>query len=149
MKCFNSLLISFWVYPILIFFVFILGIAHSIIRLSLLNWIYTSQTLIAYDSAPLTSLVAQTVKHLPTMWEAWVWSLGWENPLEKKGYPLQYFGLDNSMDYIVYLVAKSSPSNSPGQNTGIGSLSLLQGIFPTQVSHIAGEVFTSLAAREA
>ena len=26
----------------------------------------------------------------------------------------------------------SSPSNSPGQNTGVGSLSLLQGIFPTQ-----------------
>ena len=25
-----------------------------------------------------------------------------------------------------------SPSNSPGQNTGVGSLSLLQGIFPTQ-----------------
>ena len=27
-----------------------------------------------------------------------------------------------------------SPWNSPGQNTGIGSLSLLQGIFPTQRS---------------
>ena len=26
----------------------------------------------------------------------------------------------------------SSPRNSPGQNTGVGSLSLLQGIFPTQ-----------------
>ena len=26
-----------------------------------------------------------------------------------------------------------SPWNSPGQNTGVGSLSLLQGIFPTQV----------------
>ena len=25
-----------------------------------------------------------------------------------------------------------SPLNSPGQNTGLGSLSLLQGIFPTQ-----------------
>ena len=25
-----------------------------------------------------------------------------------------------------------SPLNSPGQNTGVGSLSLLQGIFPTQ-----------------
>ena len=22
-------------------------------------------------------------KNLPTMWETWVWSLGWENPLEK------------------------------------------------------------------
>ena len=30
----------------------------------------------------LTSLVAQTVKHLPTMQEAWVQSLGWEDPLE-------------------------------------------------------------------
>ena len=28
-----------------------------------------------------------------------------------------------------------SPWNSPGQNTGVGSLSLLQGIFPTQVSN--------------
>ena len=29
------------------------------------------------------SLVVQLVKHLPAMWEAWVWSLGWEDPLEK------------------------------------------------------------------
>ena len=42
---------------------------------------------------------------------------------------------------------------SPGQNTEMGSLSLLQGIFPTQgsnpLSHIAGEFFTSWATREA
>ena len=31
-----------------------------------------------------TSLVAQTVKHLSTMWETWVRSLGWEDPLEKE-----------------------------------------------------------------
>ena len=40
-----------------------------------------------------------------------------------------------------------SPWNSPGQNTGVGSLSLLQGIFPdqgsNQVSRIAGGFFTS------
>ena len=30
------------------------------------------------------SLVAQTVKHLPAMWETWVRSLGWEDPLEKE-----------------------------------------------------------------
>ena len=30
------------------------------------------------------SLVAQTVKHLPTMWETQVQSLGWEDPLEKE-----------------------------------------------------------------
>ena len=29
------------------------------------------------------SLVAQLVKNLPAMWETWVWSLGWEDALEK------------------------------------------------------------------
>ena len=29
------------------------------------------------------SLVAQLLKSLPTMWETWVRSLGWEDPLEK------------------------------------------------------------------
>ena len=24
------------------------------------------------------------VKTLPAMWETWVWSLGWEDPLEKE-----------------------------------------------------------------
>ena len=46
----------------------------------------------------------------------------------------------------------ASPWNSPGQNTGVGSLSLLQEIFPTQdqtqVSLIAGGFFTSWATRE-
>ena len=28
-------------------------------------------------------LMAQTVKNLPAMWEAWVQSLGWEDPLEE------------------------------------------------------------------
>ena len=31
----------------------------------------------------MTSLVAQMVKRLPTMWEAQVPSLGWEDTLEK------------------------------------------------------------------
>ena len=30
------------------------------------------------------SLVAQMIKRLPAMWETWVWSLGWEDPLEKE-----------------------------------------------------------------
>ena len=29
------------------------------------------------------SLVAQMVKNLPEMWETWVWSLGWEDPLQE------------------------------------------------------------------
>ena len=31
----------------------------------------------------LASLVAQTVKNPPVMWETWVQSLGWEDPLEE------------------------------------------------------------------
>ena len=31
-----------------------------------------------------TSLVAQKVKNRPAMQETWVWSLGWEDPLEKE-----------------------------------------------------------------
>ena len=30
-----------------------------------------------------TSLVAHLVKNLPTIWETWVASLGWEDPLRK------------------------------------------------------------------
>ena len=29
------------------------------------------------------SLIAQLIKNLPAMWETWVCSLGWEDPLEK------------------------------------------------------------------
>ena len=37
----------------------------------------------------MTSLVAQTVKHLPAMWETRVQSLGWEDLLEKeKDFPV-------------------------------------------------------------
>ena len=53
------------------------------------------------------------------MWETWVQSLDWEDPLGKgKGYPLQYSGLKNSMDCI-YLY-------SPGKKTGVDNHSLLQ-----------------------
>ena len=31
----------------------------------------------------METLVAQLVKNPPAMWETWVRSLGWENPLEK------------------------------------------------------------------
>ena len=30
------------------------------------------------------SLLAQRLKRLPAMWETWVRSLGWEDPLEKE-----------------------------------------------------------------
>ena len=44
-----------------------------------------------------------------------------------------------------------SPWNSPGQNTGVGSHSLLQGILPrgqTQISRTAGRFLPSWATRE-
>ena len=54
------------------------------------------------------SLVAQLVKDLSAMREMWVRSLVWEDPLrEGKDYPLQYSGLENSMDFMVRGVAKS------------------------------------------
>ena len=54
------------------------------------------------------SLMAQLVKNLLEMLETWVQSLGGEDPLEKgKAYPLQYSGLENSMDCRVRGVTKS------------------------------------------
>ena len=46
------------------------------------------------------SLVAWLVKNPPSMQETWVQSLGWEDSLEK-GYPLQYFSLENSMELCI------------------------------------------------
>ena len=54
------------------------------------------------------SLVAQLVKNLPAMRETWVQSLSWEDaPGERKGYLIQYSGLENYMDCRVYEIAKS------------------------------------------
>ena len=44
------------------------------------------------------SLLAKLVKNLPAMQETWVRSLGWEDPLEGNGNPLQYSCLENPMD---------------------------------------------------
>ena len=47
----------------------------------------------------------------------------------------------------------ATPWNSPGQNTGVGSLSLLQGIFPTQGSNLGllrcRQILHQLSHREA
>ena len=40
-----------------------------------------------------------------------------------------------SLSRVRLFATPCSPWNSPGQNTGVGSLSLLQGIFPTQASN--------------
>ena len=87
------------------------------------------------------SLVAQLVKK-PALqcgrpgFHPWVGKIPWRRerlptPIFRPG---EFHGLYSSW-------------NSPGQNTGVGSLSLLQGIFPTQGSnpglHTAGRFFTS------
>ena len=56
-----------------------------------------------------TFLVAQLVKNQPAMQVTLVRSLGWEDSPgeEGKGYPLQFSGLENSMDCIVHGVAKN------------------------------------------
>ena len=37
----------------------------------------------SYIMCELVFLVAQTVNNLPAVWETWVQSLGWEDPLEE------------------------------------------------------------------
>ena len=68
------------------------------------------------------SLVAQLLKNMFAVWEAWIQSLGWEDPLEKGKATFQYSGLENAMDCIVHGITKSrtrlsdfhSTSQSPG-----------------------------------
>ena len=69
-------------------------LAHGVTK----NWIPLTQRTITSPKAKeikakrnkwdlirlkVTSLVAQTVKRLPTMWETWIQFLGWEDLLEK------------------------------------------------------------------
>ena len=59
-------------------------------------------------------LVAQLVKNPPAIWETWLQSLGWEEPLEKgkAGYPLQYSGLEKSMDRGSWQAKSCKESNT-------------------------------------
>ena len=58
----------------------IYGVAQSQTQLKQLS----SSSSIFYGPTLTSSLVAQMIKHLPTMQESQVRSLGWEDPLEKK-----------------------------------------------------------------
>ena len=44
--------------------------------------LYSGYNILEYYTA--LSLVAQRLKRLPPMRETWIWSLGWEDPLEKE-----------------------------------------------------------------
>ena len=64
-------------------------------------------------SAPGALLLAQMVKNLPAMQEMRVWSLGWEDPLEKgMAYPLQYSSLENFMDRRAWWATVHGDANS-------------------------------------
>ena len=55
----------------------------------------------------MASPVAQLVKNPSAMWETWVQSLGWEDPLKVKATHSSNSGPENSMDCIVHGVTKS------------------------------------------
>ena len=44
--------------------------------------------------------MSQLVKNLPAMWETWVWSLGWEDPLEKGKATHSSILVQYSMDWL-------------------------------------------------
>ena len=70
----------------------------------------TFQASIFYQLNPQSSFHGGlVVKNPPAMQEMWVGSLGWEDPREKGTvYPLQYSGLENSMDCTVTWDGKES-----------------------------------------
>ena len=74
-------------------------LVHGIFQARVLEWVINLNK--------HAVLVAWRVKHLPAMWETqfnpWVWKI----PGEGNGNPLQYSGLENSMDFIVHGIAKS------------------------------------------
>ena len=57
-------------------FLLALGIGHILLLICLFCVYRLSSSIGA-------SLVAQMVKNLPAMWETWIGSLGWEDPLEE------------------------------------------------------------------
>ena len=72
---------------ILVFWMLSFKPTFSLSSFSFIKRLFSSSSLFArrvVSSAYRTSLVAQTVKHLPTMGETWAPSLGWEDPLENE-----------------------------------------------------------------
>ena len=56
-----------------------------IIKYTQINWKPWGKGQISnYDNLANSDGMAQSVKNLPAMQETWVWSLGWEDPLEKE-----------------------------------------------------------------
>ena len=60
-------------------------------NLNIIKPMYDNSMVNIVLSGERTSLVAQLVKNPPAMWETWIQSLGWEDPLEKKRLPTPVF----------------------------------------------------------
>ena len=73
------------------------------------------------------------VKNLSAMQETWVQSLGWEDPWRKEWLPTPVFLTEEVQEEPGRL--QSMGSQRTDKNTGVGSHSLLQGIFLTQGSN--------------
>ena len=72
--------------------------------------------------------MAQRLKCLPALRETWVRSLGWEDSPEKE--------MATHSSILAWRIPWTIQSMEfSRQNTGVGSLSLLQGIFPAQGSN--------------
>ena len=63
----------------------------------------------AYPIPVRVSLVAQTVKNPPTMWETWLRSLGWEDSLKK-----------GMTTHLVFLPGESPWTEEPGRLQSMG-----------------------------
>ena len=61
----------------------IYGVPKSQTRLGGFTFFFTFIYIYTHMTCIWASLVAQLVKKPPAMWETWVQSLGWEDPLEK------------------------------------------------------------------
>ena len=102
---------------------------HGISQARILVWVAISYSRSSFRPRDWTcvsciSCIGRKVLYHCTTWKT-------QNQDEKKSKSQSHSIVSDSLRPCgVY-----SPWNSPGQNTGVGSLSLLQGIFPTQESN--------------
>ena len=60
-------------------------ISYTYVCINMYSFLKAFSSIISYYKivSRVASLTAQMLKNLPAMWETQVWSLGWEDPLEK------------------------------------------------------------------
>ena len=97
------------------YFLCVIGLSLLIFYWDILH-LYSSKIL-AYNT------LAHMVKNLPAMWETQVWSLGWEDPLEK-GMATHYSCLENFMDRRAWWATYSPWSHKEWDRTEPLTLSL-------------------------